>query len=167
MPTAAREGQSLTPRPLRKTVTPLKGELLSGWLTRLAVTNHYEVDALLTHNGVNTRHAAMLDFDVEADATTAEKISIAARVIAETVQSLSFGAMTQSEARMTARVACQPCPDGSRRGITLKQWRQEGRLIAGFAAPGSFQSSPGLTATRSPKSWYVVPEAGQRCLQAL
>lgn len=76
-------------RPLPKTVTPLADELLSGWLTRLAVTNHCEVDELLEHIGVDRRQAAMLDFDVEVDANTAEKISIAARVAAETVQSLT------------------------------------------------------------------------------
>ena len=111
-------------RPLPKTVTPLADELLSGWLTRLAVTNHCEADELLAHIGVDTRQAAMLDFDVEVDANTAEKISIAARVVAETVQSLTFGTMTQTEALMTAQVAFQSCPDCSRRGIALKQWRK-------------------------------------------
>ena len=123
-PTATREGQSVKQRPLPKTVAPLVGELLSGWLTRLAVTNHCEVDELLAHIGVDTRQAAMLDFDVEVDANTAEKISIAARVTAETVQSLTFGTMTQTEALMTAQVAFQSCPDCSRRGIALKQWRK-------------------------------------------
>jgi hypothetical protein len=109
---------------LPKTVTPLADELLSGWLTRLAVANHCEVDELLAHIGVDTRQAAMLDFDVEVDANTADKISIAARVAAETVQSLTFGTMTQTEALMTAPVAFQSCPDCSRRGIALKQWRK-------------------------------------------
>jgi hypothetical protein len=59
----------VTQRPLPKTVTPLADELLSGWLTRLAVTNHCEVDELLAHIGVDTRQVAMLDFDVEVDAT--------------------------------------------------------------------------------------------------
>ena len=111
-------------RPLPKTVTPLADELLSGWLTRLAVANHCDGDELLAHIGVDTRQVAMLDFDVEVAATTAEKISIAARVAAETVQSLAFGAMTQTEALMTAQVAFQSCPDCSRRGIALKQWRK-------------------------------------------
>ena len=111
-------------RPLPKTVTPLADELLSGWLTRLAVANHCEVDELLAHIGVDTRQVAMLDFEVEVAATTAEKISIAARVAAETVQSLTFGTMTQTEALMTAQVAFQSCPDCSRRGIALKQWRK-------------------------------------------
>ena len=110
--------------PLPKTVTPLADELLSGWLTRLAATNHCDVDELLAHIGVDARQAAMLDFEVEVAATTAEKISIAARVAAETVQSLAFGAMTQIEALMTAQVAFQSCPDCSRRGIALKQWRK-------------------------------------------
>jgi hypothetical protein len=123
-PTAAREGQSLKQRPLPKTVAPLADELLTGWLTRLAVTNHCEVDELLSHIGVDTRQAAMLDFDVEVAATTAEKISIAARVTAETVQSLAFGALTPTEALMTAQVGFQSCPDCSRRGIALKQWRK-------------------------------------------
>lgn len=60
----------MTQRPLPKTVTPLADELLSGWLTRLAVTNHCEVDELLAHIGVDTRQVAMLDFDVEVDATS-------------------------------------------------------------------------------------------------
>jgi hypothetical protein len=111
-------------RPLQKTVTPLADELLSGWLTRLAVTNHCQTDELLAHMGGATRQVAMLDFEVEAAATTAEKISIAARVAAETVQSLAFGAMTKTEALMTAQVAFQSCPDCSRRGIALKQWRK-------------------------------------------
>lgn len=111
-------------RSVTKTVTPLADELLSGWLTRLAVTNHCEVDELLAHIGVDTRQATMLDLDVEVDATTAEKISIVARVAAETVQSLTFGTMTQTEALMTAQVAFQSCPDCSRRGIALRQWRK-------------------------------------------
>ena len=45
----------MKPRPLPKTVTPLADELLSGWLTRLAVTNHCEVDELLAHAGHPTR----------------------------------------------------------------------------------------------------------------
>lgn len=110
-PTAAREGQSVTQRPLPKTVMPRDDELLSGCLIRLAVTNHCEVDELLAQIGVDTRQAAMRDFDVERAATTAEKISIAARFAAQTVQSLSFGAMTQTEALMTAHVAFQSCPD--------------------------------------------------------
>lgn len=123
-PKAAREGQSLKQRPLPKTVTPLADELLSGWQTRLAVTNHCEVDELLLHIGVDPRTVAILDFDVEVAAADAEKISIAASVTAETVQSLTFGAMTRTEAMMTAQVAFQSCPDCSRRGIALKQWRQ-------------------------------------------
>lgn len=111
-------------RPLPKTVTPLADELLSGWLTRLAVTNHCEVDELLTHIGVDMRQVANLDFEVEVAPTTAAKISTAARVTAETVQSLTFGAMTRTEAMLTAQVAFQSCPDCSRRGIALKQWRK-------------------------------------------
>lgn len=110
-PTAAREGQSVTQRPLPKTVMPRDDELLSGCLIRLAVTNHFEVDELLAQIGVDTRQAAMRDFDVERAATAAEKISIAARFAAQTVQSLTFGAMTQTEALMTAHVAFQSCPD--------------------------------------------------------
>ena len=113
----------MTPRPLPKTVTPLSDELLSGWLTRLAVTNHCEVDELLAHIGVDTRQAAMLDFDVEVDAATAAKISIAARIGSETVKSLCFGAMTETEALMAAQVAFQSCTDCARRGIALKHWR--------------------------------------------
>ena len=114
----------MTQRPLPKTVMPLADELLSGWLMRLAVTNHCEVDELLAHIEVETRQVAMLDFDVELAAATAEKVSIAARVEPETVKSLSFGEMTQAEALMTAQVPFQACPDCSRRGIALKHWRQ-------------------------------------------
>ena len=111
-------------RPLPKTVTPLADELLSGWLTRLAVANHCDVDELLAHIGVDPRTVAILDFYVEVAAANAEKISIAARVTAETVQSLTFGALTPTEALMTAQVGFQSCPDCTRRGIALKQWRQ-------------------------------------------
>ncbi len=114
----------MTQRPLPKTVTPLAGELLSGWLTRLAVMNYCEADELLAHIGVDKRQVANLDFEVEVAPTTAAKISIAARVTAETVQSLTFGVMTRTEAMMTAQVAFQSCPNCSRRGIALKQWRQ-------------------------------------------
>lgn len=114
----------MTQRPLPKTVMPLADELLSGWLTRLAVINHCEVDELLAHIEVETRQAAMLDFEVELATATAERVSIAARVDPETVKSLSFGAMTQIEALLTAQVPFQACPDCSRRGIALKHWRQ-------------------------------------------
>lgn len=114
----------MTQRPLPKTVMPLADELLSGWLTRLAVTNHCEVDDLLVHIGVGMRQAAMLDFEVELAVATAEKISIAARIDPKIVKSLSFGAMTQTEALLTAQVPFQACPDCSRRCIALKHWRQ-------------------------------------------
>ena len=55
------------------------------------------LDGLLAHIGVDTPQAAMLDFEVKLAMTTAEKISIAARVDPETVQSLIFGALTQTD----------------------------------------------------------------------
>lgn len=59
----------------------------------------------------------MPDLDVEIAATTAEKISTAACVTAETAQYLAFGAMTQTEALMTAQVPFQSFPNCSRCGL--------------------------------------------------
>jgi len=91
------------------------------------VTNHCEVDELLAHIdellahiGVEIGQAAMLDFEVERAVATAEKISIAARIDPETVQSLSFGAMAQTQPLLTAEVAFQSCPDCSRHGIAAQ-----------------------------------------------
>lgn len=107
----------------------LLGEMIgfaAGRLMEMEVgaANNCKVNELLAHIGVDTRQVAMPDFEVEVAATTAEKISLAARVAAETVQSLTFGTMTQTEALMMAQVAFQSCPDGSRRGIAFKQWRK-------------------------------------------
>jgi hypothetical protein len=155
--------------PLPKIVTPPADELLSGWLTRLAATNHCEVDELLSHIGVDTRQAALLDFDVEVAATTAEKISIAARVTAKTVQSLTFGALTQTEALMTAQVGFQSCPNCSRRGIALKQWRKlwafdcqicGTRLLSILIKPDGNRTSEKLV--RRARSWAGLLESAVR-----
>ena len=112
----------MTLHPLPKTVVPLPDELLSGWLSRLAASNHCEVSELLAHIGVGARHVAAFDFDVEADA--AGKISIAGRIDPENVQSMTFAAMPETEMQLTAQVPFQVCPACSLRGLALKHWRR-------------------------------------------
>lgn len=112
----------MTLRPLPKTVAPLPDELLSGWLSRLAASNYCEVVELLTHVGIEARHAATLDFEVGAVA--AARISIAARVDPETVQSMTFAGITKTEMQLTAQVPFQACPACALRGLALKHWRQ-------------------------------------------
>ena len=122
----------MTPRPLPKTVAPLPDELLSGWLSRLAAANYCDDAELLAHIEIDTRHGAALDFDVEA--ADAEKISIAARVDPDTVQSMTFTAMTKMEMMLTAQVPFSLAPSvpdaASRSGIG----GDSGHLIANFAA---------------------------------
>lgn len=153
----------MTQRPLPKTVMPLADELLSGWLMRLAVTNHCEVDELLAHIEVETRQAAMLDFDVELAAATAEKVSIAARVEPETVKSLSFGEMTQAEALMTAQVRSKRVPTAPDAASRSNIGGRHGHLTAKFAACGFIQSSSSLMAIEYPKNCFVVRDAEQGC----
>ena len=119
---AAREVPGVKPRPLPKIVAPLPDELLSGWLSRLAAANYCNDAELLAHIEIDTRHGAALDFDVEA--ADAEKISIAARVDPDTVQSMTFTAMTKMEMMLTAQVPFQSCPECSRRGLSLRHWRR-------------------------------------------
>ena len=112
----------MTLRPLSRTVAPLPDELLSGWLSRLAASNHCEIAELLTHIGIDTRHVATLDFEVEAVATV--RFSIAGRVVPETVQSMTFAAKTKTELMLTAQVPFQTCPACSPLGPALKHWRR-------------------------------------------
>jgi hypothetical protein len=107
---------------LPKTVAPLPDELLSGWLARLAAANYCEVGELLAHVEIDARHAVTLDFELEAGA--AERIAAAARVDPETVQSLTFPELTQSETLPTAQIPFQSCALCAKRGIALKHWRR-------------------------------------------
>ena len=90
----------MTLRPLPKTVAPVRDELLSGWLARLAATNYCDLVELLAHVGIDSRHAVMLDF--ELDARAAERIAIAARVDPTIVRSLIFPKLTPKEAALPA-----------------------------------------------------------------
>jgi hypothetical protein len=119
---AAREVPGVKPRPLPKTVAPLPDELLSSWLSRLAAANYCNDAELLAHIEIDTRHGAALDFNVEA--ADAEKIAIAARVDPDTVQSMTFTAMTKMEMMLTAQALSQSCPECSRRGLSLRHWRR-------------------------------------------
>lgn len=76
----------MTLRPLPKTVAPLRDELLSGWLARLAASNYCEISELLAHVGLDSRYADTLDFELNAEA--AGRIAAAARVSPALVQSL-------------------------------------------------------------------------------
>ena len=58
----------MTLRPLPKTVAPLRDELLSGWLARLAASNYCEISELLAHVGLDSRYADTLDFELNAEA---------------------------------------------------------------------------------------------------
>jgi hypothetical protein len=109
-------------RPLPKTVMPIQDELLSGWLTRLAIANYCDVVDLLAHVGVDYRYAVSLDFGLEAGA--AEKIAMAARVTPELIQSLTFPTLNDTEAALTARFPFQACPNCTPRSFTLKHWRR-------------------------------------------
>lgn len=120
--TAGRKDESVTQRPLPKTVTPLPDELGSGWLTRLVVANYCKANDLVAHIELETRQVATQDFEVATAA--AEKISMAARVAPEIVRTLTFAEMTQTEALLTAQVPFQACPDCSQSGLALKHWRQ-------------------------------------------
>ncbi|MCB1466110.1 MAG: TniQ family protein [Rhizobiaceae bacterium] len=112
----------MTLRPLPKTVLPLPDELLSGWLARLAATNHCELNELLAHLKIDSRQAVMLDVQVEAAA--AARIAGAARIDPETVRSLTFPELTQTEAVLTAQIPFQSCPKCSRSGLALRHWRR-------------------------------------------
>lgn len=112
----------MTLRPLPKTVAPLRDELLSGWLARLAASNYCETSELLAHVGLDSRYADTLDFELNAEA--AGRIAAAARVSPALVQSLIFPALPPTEAQLTAQVPFQRCPRCSRLGLALKHWRR-------------------------------------------
>ncbi len=108
--------------PLPISVTPVPDELLSGWLSRLAASNHCEVADLLAHIGIDAKYAAALDFDL--DMLAADRISVAARFDPAFVSSMTFAAMPEAEMRLTAQVpfqACTSCADG---GLELRHWRR-------------------------------------------
>lgn len=109
-------------RPLPKTVMPIQDELLSGWLRRLATANYCDLVDLLAHVGLDYRYAVSLDFGLEAG--TAEKIALAARVTPELVQSLTFPALNDTEAALTALFPFQACPNCTMRSLALKHWRR-------------------------------------------
>ncbi|MEI5680703.1 TniQ family protein [Mesorhizobium sp. CCNWLW179-1] len=117
-----RKVRGLTLRPLPKTVAPVPDELLTGWLTRLAATNYCAFLELLAHVEIEGWHSFTLDFELEA--TAAERIAVAARVDPAIVQSLTFPALSLTEAVLTARIPFQSCPECSRRGLALKHWRR-------------------------------------------
>ncbi|WP_149789484.1 TniQ family protein [Lutimaribacter pacificus] len=141
----------MTPRPLPKTVAPLPDELLSGWLSRLAAANYCDDAELLAHIKIDTTHGTALDFKV--DAAAVEKIANAARVDADIVRSLTFPAMTQREASLTAQMPFQHCLQCSRKGLSLRHWRRAWafdcqicgtRLVQTVGKPGGEQISEKL-----------------------
>lgn len=109
-------------RPLPISVTPVPDELLSGWLSRLAASNHCEVADLLNHIGIGGKHAAALDHDINMLA--ADRISVAARIDPAFVLSMTFAAMQEAEMRLTAQVPFQTCPNCADGGLELRHWRR-------------------------------------------
>lgn len=109
-------------RPLPITATPVPDELLSGWLSRLAASNHCDVADLLIHIGIDARNAAALDFDL--DILAADRISVAARIDPALVLSMTFAAMPEPELRLTAQVPFQACPNCADGGVALRHWRR-------------------------------------------
>lgn len=109
-------------RPLPITVTPVPDELLSGWLSRLADSNHCEVADLLVHIGIHEKYAAALDFDL--DMRAADRIAEAARANPVFVPCMTFTAMPEAELRLTAQVSFQACPNCADRGLELRHWRR-------------------------------------------
>lgn len=109
-------------RPLPISVTPVPDELLSGWLSRLAVSNHCEVADLLVHIGIDAKYAAALDHGI--DALDADRISAAARIDPALVSSMTFAAMPETEMRLTAYVPFQACPNCADGGLELRHWRK-------------------------------------------
>lgn len=112
----------MTRRPLPKSVAPVPDELLSGWLSRLATSNHCEVAELLSLIGVGARHAAALDYNI--DVVVADRISSAGRINPAFVPSMTFATTPDAEMRLTAQVPFQACPDCVCRGLALKHWRR-------------------------------------------
>ncbi len=109
-------------RPLPISVTPVPDELLSGWLSRLAASNHCEVADLLAHIGIDAKYAAALDFDL--DMLAADRISVAARFDPAFVSSMTFVAIPEAEIRLTAQVPFQACPNCADGGVALRHWRR-------------------------------------------
>ncbi|MCZ0964268.1 TniQ family protein [Paracoccus benzoatiresistens] len=107
---------------LPKTVAPLPDELLAGWLSRLAASDHCEVPDLLAHLQIEARHVATMDLEVEARA--AERIFMAGRIDPACVQSMTFAAMPEATMRLTAQVPFQACPARTARDLALKHWRR-------------------------------------------
>ena len=121
-------------RPLPKTVSPVPDELLSGWLTRLAATNHCDLEDLLAHIGIPRRYAFKLDFGLEAD--TAERIATVARADPNRVLAMAFPKMTPLQASLTGMIAFQTCPDCRRDGLELRHWRKAWVLDCGACGTG-------------------------------
>jgi hypothetical protein len=109
-------------RPLPISVAPVPDELLSGWLSRLAASNHCEVADLLVHIGIDAKYAAALDHDI--DMLDADRISAAARIDPALVSSMTFAAMPEAEMRLTAHVPFQACPNCADGGLELRYWRR-------------------------------------------
>lgn len=103
-------------------VAPVPDELLSGWLSRLAAHNHCEVADLLAHIGIDAKHVAALDHDI--DMLAAHRISAAARIDPAFVPSMTFTAMPEAEMRLTAHVQFQACPNCADGGLELRHWRR-------------------------------------------
>jgi hypothetical protein len=95
-------------------------EVLSGWLSRLAASNHCAVADLLTHIGIDAKYAAALDHDI--DMLAADRISVAARIDLGLVRSMTFAAMPEAEMRLTAQVPFQTCPNCADGGLELRHW---------------------------------------------
>lgn len=109
-------------RPLPISAAPVPDELLSGWLSRLAASNHCEVADLLTHIGIDAKYAAALDHDI--DRLAADRISAAARIDPRLVPSMTFAAMPEAQMRLTAQVPFQNCPNCADGGLELRHWRR-------------------------------------------
>lgn len=109
-------------RPMPITVTPVPDELLSGWLSRLAASNHCDVADLLVHIGIDARYTAALDLGI--DILDADRISVAARIDPAFVPSMTFAAMPEAEMRLTAQVPFQACPNCADGGLELRHWRR-------------------------------------------
>lgn len=112
----------MTCRPLPKTVAPLPDELLSGWLSRLAASNHCEVSELLKHLEIDARHVAALDYHI--DVVAVDRISVAGRIDPVCVPSMTFAAISEAEMRLIAQVPFQACPACAVCGLSLKHWRR-------------------------------------------
>lgn len=118
----AREVGGVKCRPLPISVTPAPDKLLSGWLSRLAASNHCKVAELLNHIGIDAKKAAALDHDI--DMLAANRMSAAARIDPAFLPSMTFAAMPEAEMRSTAQVPFQTCPNCADGGLELRHWRR-------------------------------------------